>query len=219
MKKMVLGAALAMSFAGVAHAEESSQGGWSGVYVGAEGGVDNYELSASGDLGDIDPTLAGLDASFDGISGDGIAGSIFAGYHMNFGGGFVALEGFVGYSDASMGVSVSDGVDTISLTAKARESYGVAGRIGAKVSRGTAVYARGGWVNTNFKTTLSDGVDTFSISETEDGFQYGGGLETMIGPKIALRAEYVISDYGSAGLGDGVSLDNGSFKAGLTVRY
>ena len=58
-----------------------------------------------------------------------------------------------------------------------------------------------------------------SESETEDGFQYGVGLESMIGSKLALRAEYVINDYGSAGLGEGVSLDNGSFRAGLTFRY
>lgn len=219
MKKMVLGVALAMSCAGVAHAEESSEGGWSGIYFGAEAGVDHYELSASGDLGVIDPTLAGIDASFDGLSGDGVAGSIYAGYHMNFGGGFVAVEGFAGYSDAGIRYSESDGVDTFSLSARARESYGLAGRIGAKVSRGTAIYARGGWVNTNFKVSASDGVDTVSDNSTEDGFQYGGGLETMIGAKIALRAEYVVSDYGSAGLGDGIGLDNGSFKAGLTVRY
>ena len=219
MKKVVLGAALAVSFSGVAHAQDGIDGGWSGLYFGAEAGVDNYELSASGDLGAIDPALTGIDASLDGLSGNGVAGSVYAGYHANFGGGFAAVEGFVGLSDASMGLSVSDGVDTISVSARAKESYGVAARVGAKLGRSAAVYARGGWVNTRFKVSASDGVDTFSDSETEDGFQYGGGLEVMVAPKMSMRAEYVISDYGSAGLGDGVSLDNGSFKAGLTFRY
>ncbi|WP_428028499.1 outer membrane protein [Altererythrobacter sp.] len=219
MKKMVFGAALLLSFPAAAQAQDDADGAWSGIYFGAEAGVDNYELSAKGDLGLVDPALAGLEASFDGLSGDGVAGGIYAGYNMGFGGGFVAVEGFAGLSDASMGVSASDGVDTLSVTAKARESYGVAGRIGAKLSRSTVIYARGGWVNTRFKVSASDGVDTFSESETEDGFQYGGGLESMIGPKMSIRAEYVISDYGSAGLGQGISLDNGSFRAGISFRY
>lgn len=219
MKKVVLGAALAVSFSGVAQAQDSSQSNWSGLYFGVEAGVDNYELSAEGDLGDVDPALAGIDASFDGLSGNGIAGSLYAGYQMNYGGGFIALEGFAGLSDASMGISATDSVDTVSLTAEAKESYGVAGRLGAKVSRSSAVYVRGGWINTKFKTTLNDGIDTYSVSETEDGFQYGAGMETMVGRKMSLRAEYVISDYGSAGLGQGISLDNGSFRAGLSVRY
>ncbi|QKG71952.1 outer membrane protein [Erythrobacter mangrovi] len=214
MKKMLLGAALAVACPSVAHAQDGSEGAWSGFYFGAEAGVDNYELSADTDIADT-----GFDASFDGISGDGVAGGVFAGYHMGFTGGFLAVEGFAGLSDASMGASISDGVDTFSLTAKAKESYGIAARLGAKVSRSTAVYVRGGWINTKFKVTLSDGVDTLSESETEDGFQYGAGMETMVGANIALRAEYVISDYSGAGLGDGVSLDNGSFRAGISLRY
>lgn len=219
MKRVVLGAALAVSFSGVAHAQDGNDGGWSGLYFGAEAGVDHYELSAAGDLGAIDPSLADIDASFDGLSGNGVAGSVYAGYHANYGGGFAAVEGFVGLSDASMGFSATDGVDTVSVSAKAKESYGVAARLGTTLGRSAAIYVRGGWVNTKFKVSASDGVDTFSGSETEDGFQYGGGLEAMIAPKMSMRAEYVISDYGSAGLGNGVSLDNGSFRAGLTFRY
>jgi outer membrane immunogenic protein len=160
-----------------------------------------------------------LDASFDGLSGNGIAGGFYAGYHLGFGGGFLAVEGFAGTSDASIDFSVSDGIDTVTLATKAKESYGLAARVGAKVAKGTAIYARGGWINTKFKTTVSDGVDTFSGSDTEDGFQYGAGLESMVGSKLSLRAEYVINDYGSAGLGEGISVDNGSFRAGLTYRF
>ena len=158
MKKIIVGAALLLGCPVTAYAQDGSEDSWSGPYIGVEGGVDSYELSAAGDLGLIDPDLSGLDAEFDGLSGDGVAGAVYAGYHMGFAGGFLAVEGFLGYSDASIDFSVTDGVDTISLSAEARESYGVAARVGAKVSRSTAIYARGGWINTNFKVSASDGV-------------------------------------------------------------
>lgn len=188
-------------------------------YVGAEGGADNFELSADLDLGDFDPGLAGYSASLDGLSGNGVAGGLYAGYQVPFGGGFVAIEGFGRLSSAGMKVSASDGIDTALLKVEAKETYGGAARFGMKFARSNAVYARVGWLNTRFKGTVDDGVDRISESETEDAIQYGGGLETMVGPRMSLRAEYTVSDYGEAGLGNGVSLDNGSFSAGLTFRY
>jgi hypothetical protein len=40
-----------------------------------------------------------------------------------------------------------------------------------------------------------------------------------IATNVSLRAEYIVSDYGSAGLGHGVSLDNGTFRAGLGFQF
>lgn len=216
MKKYLLVAAAAALFPISAQAQEARS---YGLYFGAEAGVDNYELSADVDLGDFDSDFDGVTAEFDGLSANGVAGGIFAGYQAPLGGSFFAVEAFGRLSDATMKASFSDGTDTGFLKAEAKESYGAAARFGVDVGARSAVYARVGWINTKFKVTASDGTDTFSESETEDGIQYGGGIETAIGPRTSLRAEYVVSDYGQAGLGDGVSLDNGAFSAGLTFRY
>lgn len=214
MKKLLLTAAVSAAFPVAAHAEP-----FSGPYIGLEGGMDNYELSAGLDGGDIDPDLAGASASLDGLSGDGVMGNVFAGYQMPVGPGFVALEGFVGLSDASMSASLSDGVDTFGIKAEAKESYGVAAKFGMRLNTSTGLYARVGWLNTRFKVSATDGVDTVSDSETEDAIQYGAGLETMVAARTALRFEYLIADYGEAGLGDGVDLDNNGFRAGVSYRF
>lgn len=210
----MLAAAVVAATSATAHAEP-----FTGPYIGVEGGMDNYELSADLDGGDFDPDLAGLNAALDGLSGNGVMGNLFAGYQMPMGPGFVALEGFVGLSDASISASLSDGVDTVGITAKAKESYGVAAKLGMRLNTSTGLYARVGWLNTKFKVSATDGVDTISDSETEDAIQYGAGLETMVAAKMALRFEYLIADYGEAGLGNGVDLDNNGFRAGVSYRF
>lgn len=214
MRKLVLVASAMAAFSASAHAEP-----YAGPYIGLEGGMDNYELSADIDGADLDLALAGLGASLDGLSGNGVMGNAFAGYQMPFGPGFVALEGFVGLSDASISASLTDGVDTVGIRARARESYGVAAKMGVRLNTSTGLYARVGWLNTRFKVSATDGVDTFSESETEDAIQYGAGLETMVAAQTALRFEYLIADYGEAGLGNGIDLDNNGFRAGVSYRF
>lgn len=214
MKYVIGGLFMACAFASSASAQS-----YSGPYVGVEGGWDNYEVAADdADLGG----LLGFDSvgSFDGISGDGLVGGVFAGYHYGMDSAFVAVEGFASFSDASISTSYSDVDYSYSAKVQARESYGAAVRVGLKVNSATGVYVRGGWVNTNFKASErdSDGY-RFSFDETEDAIQYGVGLETMIGPKMSLRAEYLMADYGEAGLGDGIKVDSNGFKGGVAYRF
>ncbi|WP_066561323.1 outer membrane protein [Croceicoccus bisphenolivorans] len=188
-----------------------------GLYAGVEGGFDNYEVKVEDiDLYDV----VGIDATgtLDGLSGNGAMGGLFAGYHLGGRNTFVAVEGFAQLSDASVEISATDGVDTIGLAVKAKESFGVAARLGMKVNPSTGVYARIGWLSTNFEATLNDGIETYKDSESEDAIQYGLGLETMVAEKVSLRAEYVISSYGDQGI-DGLSIDNNNFKAGLAYRF
>lgn len=217
MKKYVSLAALLLALPTMAHAQEATS--FQGFYAGLEGGVDNYELSAGLDLGDLDPTLAGGSAVIDGLSADGVAGGAFAGYQYGFGAGFVAVEGFARLSTAKMTAYFDDGVDSLLVKAEAEESYGIAARAGVKVANSTAVYGRVGWINTKFKLTLDDGIDALTASQTEDAIQYGVGVETMVGPKTSLRVEYTMADYGDAGLAEGLNLDSGSLSAGVAYRF
>jgi outer membrane immunogenic protein len=214
MLKAVFGAALLCALPTVAHAEA-----FDGPYAGVEGGLDNYELSAKGDAGFLDPALAGVDVKADGLSANGVAGGIFAGYNFAVSTAFVGVEGFGRESDANFKLVATDGTDTLGLRVRAKESYGVAGRVGFRVTPGTALFARVGWVNTRFKAAFNDGTGWVSGHDTQSGIEYGAGIETRLSPKVSLRAEYVAADYGSADLGDGVSLDNGSFRAGFAVHF
>lgn len=212
MKYLLPLAAAAAIVASPAHAE-----GFQGLYAGVEAGFDNYEVKVD----DVDISdLTGFEStgSFDGLSGNGVMGGIFAGYHLGSGSTFVAIEGFAQFSDASMSISATDGVDTIGASISAKESFGAAARLGVKVNNATGVYARVGWLSTNFEAKLNDGVDTYTENEYEDAIQYGLGLETMLAEKVSLRAEYLRASYGDQGI-EGLSIDNDNFKAGLAVRF
>lgn len=212
MKSIGFGLLAVCLSASAAHAE-----GFQGFYAGLEGGYDGYEVKVD----DIDISdVAGFPAtaSFDGLSGNGAVGGVFAGYHLGGRTTFVAIEGFAQFSGASVGVSATDGVDTVGLKVEAKESFGAAARLGMKVNQATGVYARIGWLTTKFEGTLDDGVDIYSDSTNEDAIQYGVGLETMVSDQVSLRSEYLRASYGDQGV-DGLSIDNNSFKAGLAVRF
>lgn len=212
MKKLLPLALAAVLVAPAAHAE-----GFQGLYAGVEGGFDNYEVKVD----DIDISyLTGFEStgSFDGLSGNGAMGGVFAGYHLGGGSTFAAIEGFAQFSDASISISATDGVDTIGLSVRAKESFGAAARLGVKVNNATGVYARVGWLSTNFESKLNDGTTVYKDSDYEDAIQYGAGLETMVSNNMSLRAEYLMADYGNQGI-DGLSIDNNNFKAGLAFRF
>ncbi|MCM8730735.1 outer membrane protein [Hephaestia sp. GCM10023244] len=200
MKNIVLAAAaVAVAFAVPASAQT-----FAGPYVGVEIGHDGYEVKGEDVLG------SGID--FDGISGNGVVGGVFAGYDLPLTSSiFVGVEAFGNLSAAK--ISATYAGDTYS--AKARGSFGASARVGTMINDSTAVYARGGVIDTRFK--LSDGVDTYANSQT--GFQYGGGIETRVGSKASVRVEYIANDYNSAGIGNGVKVGNGQVRAGASFRF
>jgi outer membrane immunogenic protein len=214
MFKALIGAALVCALPTVAQAEP-----FSGPYVGLEGGVDNYELSAKGDAGAFDPSLAGVTLNADGLNANGLGGGAYAGYNFAFSRAFVGLEAFGRISDADFKATLSDGTDTYGLKVEPKETYGVSGRIGVLANATTGIYARGGWVNTRFRAALNDGTGWVSGHDTQSGVEYGAGIETLVGSNLAVRAEYVATDYGNADLGQGVSLDNGAFRAGVAFQF
>ncbi len=191
MRKFVLALAASAAFATPAMAEP-----FSGPYVGAEVGLDNYE-------GQGDDLIADGD-SFDGISGNGVVGGVFAGYDFAIGGGFVGIEGKASLSDAE--ASYDDGVDSLSIRAK--ESFGATVRGGFMVNDNTGLYARVGWVNTKFKVAIDD----VSASDNDDGLVLGAGLETRVGGNASLRLEYVRSDYSDF-------IKNNAVVAGVAYRF
>ena len=79
-------------------------------------------------------------------------------------------------------------------------------------------------MNTEFKVSGSCNLPDYcegsgSAEETQDSVQYGAGIETLISPKVGLCVEYLMADYGDAGLGEGVELDHSTVRAGLSYRF
>lgn len=209
MNKIIAAALSTVAFASAAHAQP-----FNGGYFGIDLGHDNYELKAN------DFSFGGLDnVSADGLSGNGVAGGIVAGWDVSMGEGFVGLEGNANYSAAKISISGRDGVNTASAKIQARESYGISARAGIKASPSTAVYLKGGYLGTRFKGTITENGVSDSDSDTKGAFLYGAGLETAITDMVSLRAEYTVADYGDADLGQGVSLKNSNFRAGLIYRF
>ena len=172
---------------------------FNGPYVGAAIGMDNYEIRASGD-GDI----------IDSLNAKGVVGGVYGGYDYALG-----KQGFVG-GEVSADISGAESkLDLFGyeLKAKAKGSFGISGRAGTKVNDTTGVYARLGWVNTNF-TAVDGGV---SGSKTQSGFTYGVGIETVLNATASLRAEYNTADYGK--IFDYLHVKNSQFKVGLSYRF
>ena len=174
MRKFVLALAASAAFATPAMAEP-----FSGPYVGVEAGLDNYEVQGE--------DLFAAGDEFDGISGNGVVGGVFAGYDYAIGNGFIGIEGKASLSDAD--ASYDDTIDTLSIRAK--ETFGASVRGGVMVNDSTGLYARVGWANTKFKVA----VNGVSESDNDDALVLGAGLQTRLGSNASLRVEYVRTDY------------------------
>jgi len=215
MRKIVLAAVAAASvFSAPAYAEV-----FDGPFIGAQISRDAYELKTER------TDIGGADLSLDGVSANGIGGGIYVGYDYALSDrAFFGVEANFNLSSASASAKLDDGTDSISGKVRARESFGASARLGYMVSDSTALYARGGWQSTKFKLRAFDGVDSYGSKDTQDALVYGAGLETRLGAQTSIRVEYLIEDFGSAGLNkdlgaNGIRVDNNKLSLGISWRY
>lgn len=164
---------------------------FAGPYVGAEIGIDNYEIKEAG---------------VDGLSGNGIVGGVFAGFDAPLNANvFAGIEASASLSGAKS--TFTDGVDVARL--KARETYGISARLGYMLNDSTALYGRAGWANTKFKASLN-GVS--AGSDRDDALVLGAGVETRLGANSSLRLEYTRADYSDF-------VKNNQVRAGVGFRF
>ncbi|WP_449471977.1 outer membrane protein [Sphingobium chungangianum] len=192
---------------------------FSGPFVGAQISRDAYEVKAE------ETDLGFADLSFDGISANGVGGGLYVGYDYALTNSiFFGVEANANLSSASASINLTDGVDSIGGKVRARESFGLSARLGTMLSDSTGIYARGGWQSTKFKLSYNDGVDSFTSKDTQDALVYGAGLETRLGAQTSVRVEYLIEDFGSAGLNsdlgtNGLRVDNNKLSLGVSYRF
>src|SRR5690606_9280802 len=105
---------------------------FSGPYVGVEFGLDNYEVQAE------DVFVSGDE--YDGLSGNGVVGGVFAGYDVVVGNAFFGIEGKASLSLA--GLPIDSTVD--SLRIRPKEALGATARAGVMWNDNTGGYARAG---------------------------------------------------------------------------
>lgn len=191
-----------------------------GPYVGVQANHDAYEVKAQG------VNIGGTTVSADGISGNGKSASIYAGYDLPVApSAFVGLEAGFDYSGAAISLAATSGGNTVGASIKARETYSIAARLGVAVGGSTGLYAKVGYANTRFKISAEqNGVVQFTDSRHHGAFVYGGGIETGLVQNVSIRAEFTVSDYGSAGLDQdfgvtGVKVSNSKTSVGLTYRF
>ena len=187
---------LLVAFSGPARAADPmiTGPGWTGFYIGANGGggavVNEIEV----------PALGGLDVN--GIGGEGALGSIMAGYNHQMNNIVLGLQGEVGYDDLHTNVDVPG----IGFTLDAQQGLvaSLSARAGLLVTPETLAYIIGGYSYSEYKTKLT-GLGTFK--QNYDGFHVGGGLEAMISPNATVRVEYRYTSYGSEVWGSGGLVD------------
>ncbi|MEH2555780.1 outer membrane immunogenic protein [Bradyrhizobium algeriense] len=173
---------------------------WSGFYIGAMGGF-GWETDA----------------------GSGGFGGGTVGYNWQLPGSQFVF----GVEVDAAGASIKDSflVDVGVTQENKTNAFGsVTGRAGFAVDA-ALLYAKGGFAWANAKTSFTDGVITFSDSQTHTGYTIGGGLEYLFTPSWSAKAEYMYTSLGSETYKfDGQPLDSGSFdfhtiKVGVNYHF
>lgn len=177
MRTIILsGAFIASAIATPALAQEADA---SGFYIGALAGYDSVELEYDGVSGDESDVLYG----------------VVAGYDANLGGAVVGIEAEIADSGvSSTATDIFEFDDSATLSAS-RDLY-IGARVGARMTPSILLYAKGGYTNARVKLAYTDSFgDTYSDSDTLDGYRIGAGAEYTFG-NFGFRAEYRYSDYG-----------------------
>jgi outer membrane immunogenic protein len=176
MKKLILAGAALLT--GTAITLPAKAEVFNGLYIGAEAGVDKDAVNVNGS-----GVRVGSNSNF----GYGAIVGLDLKVLPNI---VVGAEGDVslGSNDFnfSNGVTIFDG--------KSKRTFGLTGRVGYLLGGRFLVYGRAGYENAAFR--FSDSLST--SKHNFDGFKYGGGVEVGLLANLAVRLEYVHTNFNSA---------------------
>lgn len=141
---------------------------------------------------------AGLDSvSAQGVSSEGVAFGVAAGYEVPFEGGiFVGVEASVDDSttkDCESNVLVLN--DTV--CAKSGRDLAAVIRVGTKMGERGKLYLLGGYTNARLKVSYTSGAFSDTAAANADGFRLGAGYQHDFGDNLFGKVEYRYSNYES----------------------
>ena len=196
---LVVAGVLAASLPGMAHAAD-----FNGPYVGAQVGWQSEKMKHP-------------ETSFGAVPIDdkkqSVTTGIYAGYDKQIN------ERVVIGAEAGLDFATDDEVQSsvaaINYSIDPKYSIDLTAKAGFLVDPQTLVYARGGYSNARFRTTITDAAGTQSASSSQDGWLAGAGVERRITDYTSARIEYRYSKF---------SEDHGENKrnrvlAGLSYRF
>lgn len=195
-------AAAFMALAMPAHAETR----WTGIYIGAHGGLDLSSTKVS---------VPGL-ASIDALSGSGHAYGIHGGFDHQIPGTklIVGIGADYTWSDSDFTVR-GTGLPT-AVRAGIDESWAIFGRLGYDMGRAMP-YVLAGYTEADASASiLGSGVGTTTLS----GWLIGGGVELALDGGLFIGAEYRYAMFDTEKLIPGVlHLDTDRHEVRATLRY
>lgn len=195
-----------------------------GFYVGLQGGYDSYDVGTNF-TGTSDALIA---SGSNDLSATGWVGGLFLGYGRYFSNYYyLAGEIFGNYSNADGSLNLTNTGSSAVYNGKftVNGSYGLAVLPGLKLTDSSLLYIRLGynWASLKYRE-FTTGASAASKSNTEGGFAYGIGLESLITGPWSVRGEFTHTNYGSfktsmgTGFSTSVNPSDNQFMVGLNYH-
>lgn len=237
MRRLILSGLALAAFAGCAVAADLPVAvkappppvwGWSGCYMGLNGGYgwgrNSVTNASETQLGGAIFTFA--DFNFD--SSGGFGGG-------QFGCNWQASQAVFGFETDIQAASVKGTIQfpnavfnlpsplfSTSVTAELKYFGTVRGRIGYAFTPAAMLYVTGGFAYGGIDSSLSFpnifGEPGATVHNTRYGYAAGAGWEALVTPRISVKAEYLYMDLGSATRTFGITGDTFSWSQGMKVH-
>lgn len=200
--------AMAMVVANGVGSLEANADGLNGGYAGVQAGpwLGASEVSYS------DGTNT---ATAKGVSTDGFAGGLFAGYGKSFDNTYIGGEFEFSVSNADTTATVNGSTASVDV----KYYYAAHARLGYLLSEKAMVYAKAGISRLHWDASSNNG---YSDSDAQTGGSFGAGLEHLIGDAWGVRAEFLYTVYGDYSETQGAEIlevDPKSLSAMLGISY
>ena len=199
MRKVLLAALLAGSFATPALAQEASP--FSGFRLE---GLAGYDKLMSGDRDD-DGVDTGEDEGDESIDGAGFG--VGLGFDFDLGGLVAGVEGEFVESTGKQEVDETVDVPISARLETGRDLY-VGGRLGFRAGPSTLVYGKAGYTNLSLEGAFAGEGERFEFDTNADGWRLGAGIEQLLGPNAFGKVEYRYSKYNNLDFSDDFDTDD-----------
>jgi len=204
LKKLLVATAVAAASTSIAFAANN------GPYVGVDLGVNNSTFK-----------LNDANNNQHNVGSNGALAGVFGGYSASVS-PLVSLggEAFINASNAQAKDVVLGSAST-NLTLKTKYSYGLRFVPGLSISDKTSAYGILGVVRTRFDAVQSQATASKTDRRNVTGGQIGAGIQTDLTSNLALRGEYVYTNYRSFNttMLNGLKPSTGQATLGLVYKF